>query len=727
MKKSMLRRSLSSAVAGIAALTLLMGSAIGAVAAEPNFGTEENGIATPNNGNDMNNTGPSDGFLNGDFQQGLKYWGDTTKGETTTEVDLVTEGENKYIKLTPGAKYEGLKTCRIQIAGSKVAVGDQLVVVFDYKSGTIGTAKSYDFQVKLEQRYPAAGANGMLINGSNDVVVKAATAANPWTTAYAKGTAKVIERAEPSTSTYEGDVFVFHIYLLAAAKLDVDLSLDNIRLAKLVDGKLYDLDGQEMTFEDEAEETGDPDWAGTEENGIPTKNGGNDVNNFGPTKGLQNGDFQKGLKYWGDTVAGDEVKTVKLMNEGENKYIKLTPSGDWQGVKTPQFEIPADKLTVGDKLVVVFDYKGTNISAGDFQVKLIQRFCDAPGNAAMLTQSGNDMVVQPATADNPWATGYAASKNALVKRLDTGEGYDGDGYVFQMEVICATNHDIDLSLDNFRLAKLVDGALYDLDGNKMEFGDGSGEEADPDAIYGTEEDGWATKKYSFQKTVPPMDYLKNADFSQGLKYWTCYGEGLASKGAKIEKDGDNTYAKLITETQYEGIQTALFKIEGVKAGDRLVAIVDWRGDCMQGDFQIVLSQWDMRDPTTEGGDEIRLGLADQKGIVLYEAKTDKEWNTMATPVAKAVQQPKNSDELYFAVGLDNFVGGAVDISFDNIRFGLLKEDNVTVTDLNGKPMTFDGSGSSDNVNTGVAFPAMAVAAIAGAAALMFVLRKRENA
>ena len=73
----------------------------------------------------------------------------------------------------------------------------------------------------------------------------------------------------------------------------------------------------------------DPTEAGTEEKGMPNQNGGeNSVGQAVKSLYLQNGDFEKGLKYWTTTAQLNGAtpplyadETGSIITEGNNKYF----------------------------------------------------------------------------------------------------------------------------------------------------------------------------------------------------------------------------------------------------------------------------------------------------------------------------------------------------------------------------------------------------------------------
>ena len=186
----------------------------------------------------VNNLKPLDKALNLDFQQGLRYWAGKANNTFATEnVELKTEGTNKFLKIKGDKQWRGFTSHVIKL--SNVQVGDKVTVFYDWK----GAATSAQFQFYLEQwdlksPYTSGGSllSPRLTNGFANQGKKVDLASTPagWTT-YVQATNAVLK------APVNGDNNLYvRLCFEACVAEEIDLYLDNLKIAKVsADGKVY--------------------------------------------------------------------------------------------------------------------------------------------------------------------------------------------------------------------------------------------------------------------------------------------------------------------------------------------------------------------------------------------------------------------------------------------------------------------------------------------------------
>ena len=468
-------------------------SAVQIYASDSTFGTAENGITVPTgktyNAYTVNNLSYAEGFNNGDFSSGLMYWGPyassawTEDTDATKYVDLVKEDSNSYIKFNTTEASKGIGSAVFTIPKDKLSVGDNLVLVYDYQ----GTATC--MKLGLNQKKNASGTNALSSNSyAGDLYKATGTGTDVWNTAYTKASANKLAE----TAWSDGNLYCFRIEVETTTTTCTG-SIDNIRIAKVVDGKYYDLDGTEMTFgtsvdsgsnsgsnndesnNDDNDENKENETAasvfGTADKGIVVPSGetfnGYTVKSLAYAEGFNNGDFSEGLKYWAPYASSawnedtDADKYVKLVTEGTNSYIKFDVDESYKGIGSAVFTIPKEKLAVGDNLVLIYDY--TDTSSTGIQLNLSQK--KNKGGTSALSSKGfaADLYIASGTGTDIWNTAY--TKESVNKLAET-EWEDGNLYCFRIEIE-NTGMGLDGCVDNVRIAKLVGTNLYDLDGKLL--------------------------------------------------------------------------------------------------------------------------------------------------------------------------------------------------------------------------------------------------------------------
>lgn len=522
--KSKKLKALAMLVSGIVAVSSFAAcfTAMADDAADPAWaGTEADGIThkTTNLGENATDNIPSTVKLeNGDFEKGLKYWATTASNKKANNPSLTEdaatlsasnvgtvkteENGNKYFQFNidkARKNFSGIKTTQISIPKANVSAGDKVVVVFDYIKDA--SANPAAVQVKVGQRFPNSYVN-VQQQVDKTTVLKEASGSNKWTTAVTAvlnpvkaSTAQGTNGVNDNFAKNDGD-FVFSIVFAVASNNTSSLCLDNIHLAKIAaDGKYIDISTNEEIVitpntpsgggESGGESggstptpAGDPEWAGTEADGITSTNTGEAAtDNIAPTDCFANGNFDKGLKYWASTAKFnlDEHKDnpVTSLKASETGSIKTEANGNkyfqfdgkqrtsYCGIKTTKISIPASKINVGDKIAVMFDWKA-NADGDDVQVKAEQRYIEGAG-ASTNTMASKCEVLKKAAASDPWNTVATKPQGAVGKTTATAAENksvrDGD-YVFMITASIPGGAVSTAAIDNVRLVKVTSDNKY---------------------------------------------------------------------------------------------------------------------------------------------------------------------------------------------------------------------------------------------------------------------------
>ena len=525
--KSKKLKTLAMLVSGIVAVSSFTAAftAMADNAADPAWaGTEADGMTTDKvGGNAVDGINSTEALMNGDFEKGLKYWAcnswHSTSGNPALSSDVTsltashvgsvkTEANgNKYFQFDGKVRYtfNGLMPNHLSVPASRLNVGDTVVMVMDYKAVNADDAKFV--QLKITERN-AGGRALTQENVSEATVLKAASATNGWTTIATKKSNTV---AAPNTGSYVGDAwahnagdYCLEVYIQVHNGREKgqksELCIDNVRIAKLTaDGKYIDLSTNEEIVitpdtpsgggvsggESGGESggstptpAGDPEWAGTEADGITSlTQGESSTDSFAPVDGFANGNFEKGLKYWASTakfnlnehkdnpvtsLKASETGSIKTEANG-NKYFQFDGKSrqTYCGIKTAKISIPASKINVGDKIAVMFDWKA-NADGDDVQVKAEQRYIDGAG-ASTNTMASKCEVLKKATASDPWNTVATKPQGAVGKTIATAAENksvrDGD-YVFMITASIPGGSVSTAAIDNVRLVKVTSDNKY---------------------------------------------------------------------------------------------------------------------------------------------------------------------------------------------------------------------------------------------------------------------------
>ncbi len=444
---------------------------------QPFGGTEEEGIVSSNfNGGAMvtvrgdysllytNIYQATAGLKNADFSQGFKYWSyrgyayskapQYTKISQQATVDketgILTFGDvsccDEWVEAHPEDThlYAGISSTGLTfpdaVAGSTIFATAEI----RRTNGRVTLALQEHVSEAVDSNYRKDSITTVYNGNGGDL-----NTSDEWITT----------QTDDLTVTNTGSWFSLYIQRYNGGGTQIR----NIKIyMRTSDGTVYDITD------------GEPYWAGTAEDGIRSNiSGESSTENKPAVDGQINYDFSKGLKYWASTAKFDKdqesgtvdhlyaSETGSIVTEANgNKYFRFDGKkrSTYSGIKTVKLSISADKISVGDNLVVMFDYMGdTNV-----QVKFEQRFCTG-GFAYSNSMINACTVVRAATEDNPWTTVATKPQNPVVASTATVAANqsvrDGD-YVFMITAAVPENRESTCGLDNIRLVKIDDNGNY---------------------------------------------------------------------------------------------------------------------------------------------------------------------------------------------------------------------------------------------------------------------------
>ncbi len=410
-------------------------------------------------------------FKNGDFSDGLKYWGSVCNGESNG-YDKTTDNPNLYAECV--SEDNGNKCLYLNnesdgisqtFAVSGLKNGDKLRVLYDYRLSN-GTEK-WNFKARIFYT-DAAGKRHSVSSRQNCPIGYRYGAADGWNSVrLADSSTQEIEITGISDSA--GEVtFTLYIYSSGAAGAYVD----NIELL------YYDCDengyksvttlgGKRLNTDSYTE------IYGTEENGINSGNVKTNtvLNNLAPLKQLVNGDFSKGLKYWAPYENNiGSASDYAAVSDGILTVEKTGLSSMW-------ISVPA--AAIGKEVFAVFEYAYPNAATGEYAT----------------------IYVRPDKGTS--GTGYLYAKNdttAIWRVQKTNVCVPADGAAKLKIQIKLSSNGIPISFKNIRLYMLDGGNGYpvSLDGTPVAYSYG---DANADGRIDVR-DLVKMKKYTADKTIP---------------------------------------------------------------------------------------------------------------------------------------------------------------------------------------------------------------------------------
>ncbi len=363
------------------------GSLITELELNPQFyGSEQEGTNKK-----MTDYTPLDSFKNGDFSEGLKYWGkaNANGGYASENACIETDGDNKYLVIdrntvTNAAK--GVYSVPFKVSGIKA--GDVLAIDVDYKVETYPENNTTPyFYCALSQLQTTK----LTFKSDNNVrVSSSSTVVNNENTSTPDGWTNVAWRQIVKTAPEDGEA-VFYVQLYLQYNVAAKLSIDNIKILikhnsadnyttygfyEQTDGSLISDNifkgftvGSGATTEEEIASGANDDnypgitysWVGTEADGIYSTSG-NLGTGFPARTDFMNGDFESGLKYWFESTStgfASDKFSIKTEQNGNSYLDYKTTSNATVCLNQTSFRLP--KAEAGQELYVMYKFRGNGL------------------------------------------------------------------------------------------------------------------------------------------------------------------------------------------------------------------------------------------------------------------------------------------------------------------------------------------------------------------------------
>ena len=727
----MKRNSLVKLLSVIVGIMVIVASVVclTTVNAADDFGTEADGITVANK-TAMDSWTATEGLKNGDFSEGLKYWGPVDYYSGTTDasakasdvVEIVTSGTESYAKFNGSLDYKnaGIQTTPITVPAAKVEAGDKLAVLYKGDANPSASSKT-KIAVRLYQYNTADGKATIVDCAAGNLTVDTIDA----TWSMLNTTSGIV-----LANATESENYTFSVSITAIAKTCIAL-VDDVQIVKVKDDGFYTLDGLKLdengkpiegsgSAGDEDNEDGGNNeeetttpvqvdgteipaaFTGTEADGITTA-GKNALLIGVHAAEWYNADFSQGLKYWGredKAIDGDWTTSqiASVLTEGENKYLHIdfnestytsTSTSKFQGIRTIVFSIDETLVEKGDVLVLMGKYKnGTSLN--DFQFKLHTR--NSNGETKWTSSTPNTAYcpgVLKAATETEW--GIFAQTDGIVvgdKSYSAFSGIKDTDIALCVEIV-ANNKYTTGDFDDFKIVKYKDGVYTELDGTAIDLGEVSN---DP-AWAGTETEGVTMYKNNGMNNIISEGF-PNADFEKGLKYWASKSDSYYPADVaeiKTEANGNKYLYLKGNENGYYGLKSSVITIPASKLnpGDQLVVVFDYK-DGAANTLQIPITQRFTQNVyrlCQKGGDDIVIG---------------NDWCTAYTKVTantlEARQDGTNagyagSDTYAFQLMIEAINGGDT-IAIDNLR--ICKLVGTKIVDLDGNVVCADVNNPVDN-------------------------------
>lgn len=246
-----MKKLLLIALAAIVAVSMIFGSTLGVSAAgrfDSEWGTVEEGVVSPDGWQDYagyyENCPGTNGFPNGDFEQGLKYW-TTPRGKykAVDTVDIIEENGNHFMRFSCDNAWEGIESLRF--VDARVKAGDNLAIMYKWRSD------DPNFQIVLQQYRMEPPSIGEIkrVSAGKGVNLVEARADGEWNismTATKSGDDPrigIVQEPQNESKT------VYLTYLLQVASDPTTVAdIDDLSLVIYNEnsGKVLDLDGKEL-------------------------------------------------------------------------------------------------------------------------------------------------------------------------------------------------------------------------------------------------------------------------------------------------------------------------------------------------------------------------------------------------------------------------------------------------------------------------------------------------
>lgn len=676
-------------------------------AASEEYGTVEDGIK----GNATTLT-PLDSLKNGDFSEGLRYWGPypATSVYTSTKADYMIDDGNGYISInreeaTNAA--QGIVSVPVKI--SNLSVGDEIFFFLDYGikiyDANIAGASFYAQVLPLDSSTTAFSSKLLLSFTSNDV--------SKWTNSSASATVKTLPESG------EG-VFYIRIYLQykAAARID----LDNIAIAikrnsgenQTPDG-YYDLPDGTRVAEYELNTA----LYGTVDDGIK----GNALE-LNPFNVLKNGDFSEGLKYWGNqSKSGLASSVASIQKEGDNSFLVIEreePDNSAKGVITAPFKV--DDLQKGDVVAIMYDYKIDRYDASLSSVDYYANFFSTDGNSFEFSNGKNQMQISGLNAVENETVQTPEGWTTTAAQMIVGDIAEDYVPTFYIQLYMQYKAAGEFCFDNFKVYVKYnsnehytpDGYYETLDGELVsdklfkgctvntsngDIASGDNDINYPGLVYswiGTEEDGIYTEKNYLGTSFPVRTKFMNSDFSKGLQYWfesSSTGYTSDKVALKTEENGEN-YISIGENGVFYQINQTCFWLQNFEAGDEVYVLVKFR---KFGNFKCdayVLNAIEGEIATTRAHGSLK---------VIYEPESDDDWgysvsnNYLTIPAISQVNP--NTAETYGGNFAYYIMLSSEELTDMSDIMLVIKNDDGTYTDSDGNIIIIPENSNSYHYDT----------------------------
>ena len=518
---------------------------------------------------------PADSIDNLDFSKGFVYWSGRNANEdgngtfASSSFKLVNSETNKYVTLRNEGYIDNMRTALFKVDG--VEVGDKIVAIY-FANGT----DAENLRLVVLQDYirnvtydATTGLNTTATNASPGGETQLTVAETEpdefqfqaedtnWTAYIAPNSEVVVDPTTKSSTVVPTANIYLQVMITKANGVNagdkLDVAIDNIILAKEVDGVYYDLaTGEEITQEtidnmappsidstagdDNQGGTTIPSYYGTESNGF-TSAGASWPNKLKPADDIYNLDFSNGFIYWSGRNAGlypDFTSTYasdsfKLVTEGDNKYITMRDEGYVDSMRSALFNA-SNYVAIGDELALVYDAKGAD--ADKIRVTLQQdhlRGSDyvsydpttglnttshnaSPGIPNVLVN--NEAELTAISAADGWTTYVTSFTNAVNDPIPVSTSKVCLPDIFLQIIIqngkgIVAGDQLDAAIDNIRIAKVANGVYTDiLTGDVLYTDPAYGKVAKVgDSYYETFEEALEAAKNTEEKVVTVLESI----------------------------------------------------------------------------------------------------------------------------------------------------------------------------------------------------------------------------
>ena len=432
----------------------------------------------------------------------------------------------------------------------------------------------------------------------------------------------------------------------------------------------------------------DPDYYGTETEGCKQNFYSASLRENAPDS-IQNSDFSQGFKYWINYDNQGWKNGIQSECTIENGALKVSTGASDAYVGVATFPFKTLNVSDGQYLTAVFKFKG-DITKAKGQVTQVRDTGSEAQNVIKCNQLA--WVTEPASADDwGWATFKILNTSTPVDNIAKNYSFwfaiesNGNNVTFYVDDIhmCALNSDQISTVQSYNTYKDIYTGK-DLD-YKPTNTLGQNE-------YGTFADGITCINNNIVSVTPTAKPM-NLDFSEGLRYWgTQYKTGKASDFVKLIIEKNNSYIKLSPKAKWDGILTAKFQCLGIKEGDKIALVYDWKGS---GDYQVGLKFINPAVAVQENwfvtGD---VGVA----TTLYEAKNDSEWNVSMT-MSKSLPKVASGETATFMIGVQTKSDLSLDYCFDNLTLVKIAADG-SIKNLNGATLDYSKGSLGGSTSSG---------------------------